>query len=79
MMGVAAAVAATFGKHAFAPDHISENCQAHGPEEDEPQNHGGDPRPLAPFVQPSFCLGGPGGYGAHVFLHTGYVNVLHIE
>jgi hypothetical protein len=36
--------AAGFAEHAFSPDHVGQKGQAQGPEDDEAQDHGGDPR-----------------------------------
>jgi len=47
--------------HAFAPDHVSEDGKACGPEKDEANDHCGDPGAFASFVQPSFGLRRPSG------------------
>jgi hypothetical protein len=38
--------------HAIAPDHVTQDGEADGPEDDEAQNHGDDPGGFALPVEP---------------------------
>src|SRR5690606_34940564 len=42
-------------EHAFAPDHVGQDAQADGPDEDESEDHGDQPGRLAALVEPVAC------------------------
>ncbi len=76
---VLAAAAAGRTEHALAPNHVGEKGEADRPEDDETQNHCGDPGGFAPGIKPSLSADQPvGAATADIPGRKGHVGRRHI-